>query len=47
MDRRSVLMQQTHAGNLFMADLRHIMTAADTEHRTAATGAPAARRRVA
>ena len=37
MDRRSVLVQQTQAGEAFLADLRHIMAAADTEHRTAAT----------
>jgi DNA-binding MarR family transcriptional regulator len=36
MDRRSVLVQQTQAGEAFLADLRHIMAAADTEHRTAA-----------
>ena len=36
MDRRSVLVQQTQAGDAFLADLRHVMAAADTEHRTAA-----------
>ena len=35
-DRRSVLVQQTREGNAFLADLRHVMAAADTEHRTAA-----------
>src|SRR3954470_8728212 len=35
-DRRSVLVQQTQAGEAFLADLRHVMAAADTEHRTAA-----------
>ena len=36
MDRRSVLVQPTQAGDAFLADLRHVMAAADTEHRTAA-----------
>ena len=36
MDRRSVLVQQTQAGDAFLADLRHVMAAADTEHRSAA-----------
>ena len=35
-DRRSVLVQQTREGNAFLADLRHVMAAADMEHRTAA-----------
>jgi DNA-binding MarR family transcriptional regulator len=37
MDRRSVLVHHTQAGEAFLADLRHIMAAADTEHRPAAT----------
>jgi DNA-binding MarR family transcriptional regulator len=36
MDRRSVLVQQTQQGSAFLADLRQVMAAADTEHRTAA-----------
>ena len=36
MDRRSVLVQQTKAGGTFLADLRQVMTAADTEHLTVA-----------
>ena len=35
-DRRSLLVQQTQAGDVFLADLRHVMAAADTEHRSAA-----------
>ena len=37
MDRRSVLVQQTQQGSAFLADLRQVMAAADTEHRTAAS----------
>ena len=36
MDRRSVLVQQTRAGETFLADLRQVMAAAGTEHLTAA-----------
>ena len=36
MDRRSVLVHQTQAGEAFLADLRQVMAAADTEHRAAA-----------
>jgi len=36
MDRRSVLVQQTQEGKAFLTALRHVMAAADTEHRTAA-----------
>src|SRR5215210_7847858 len=36
MDRRSVLVQPTQAGDAFLADLRQVMAVADTEHRTAA-----------
>ena len=36
MDRRSVLVQQTQAGEAFLADVRHVMAATDTEHRTVA-----------
>src|SRR3954453_14929811 len=36
MDRRSVLVQQTEAGNVFLTDLRHVMDAAGTEDLTAA-----------
>ena len=36
MDRRSVLVQQTQQGSAFLADLRQVMAAADTEDRTAA-----------
>ena len=36
LDRRSVFVQQTQAGEAFLADLRHVMAASDTEHRTAA-----------
>src|SRR3954467_6938890 len=35
-DRRSVLVQQTQEGRAFLTALRHVMAAADTEHRTAA-----------
>ena len=36
MDRRSVLVQPTEAGEVFLAELRHVMAAAGTEHLTAA-----------
>src|SRR3954470_22194050 len=36
MDRRSVLVQSTQAGDAFLAELRHVMAAAGTEHLTAA-----------
>ena len=36
MDRRSVLVQPTQAGEAFLAELRHVMAAAGTEHLTAA-----------
>jgi DNA-binding MarR family transcriptional regulator len=36
MDRRSVLVQQTRAGETFLADLRQVMATAGTEHLTAA-----------
>ena len=36
MDRRSVLVQQTRAGDAFLAELRQVMATADTEHLTAA-----------
>src|SRR5215211_4279741 len=36
MDRRSVIVQQPQQGSAFLADLRQVMAAADTEHRTAA-----------
>ena len=42
MDRRSVLVQPTQAGEVFLAELRHVMAAAGTEHLTAAAWAPAA-----
>jgi DNA-binding MarR family transcriptional regulator len=34
-DRRSVLVQQTQGGRAFLAELRRVMAAADTERRTA------------
>jgi DNA-binding MarR family transcriptional regulator len=36
MDRRSVLVQPTQAGEAFLAELRHVMAAAGTEHLAAA-----------
>jgi DNA-binding MarR family transcriptional regulator len=36
MDRRSVLVQQTRAGDAFLAELRHVMAAAGTETLSAA-----------
>jgi DNA-binding MarR family transcriptional regulator len=36
MDRRSVLVQPTQAGEVFLAELRHVIAAAGTEHLTAA-----------
>jgi hypothetical protein len=36
MDRRSVLVQSTQAGEAFLAELRHVMAAAGTKHLTAA-----------
>ena len=36
MDRRSVLVQPTEAGEVFLAELRHVMAVAGTEHLTAA-----------
>jgi len=35
-DRRSVLVQSTQTGDAFLAELRHVMAAAGTEHLTAA-----------
>ena len=35
-DRRSVLVQPTQEGKAFVAELRHVMAAAGTEHLTAA-----------
>lgn len=34
LNRGSVLVQQTQEGHSFLADLRQVMAAADTEHRT-------------
>ena len=36
MDRRSVLVQQTRAGDAFLAELRHVMTSVGTENLNAA-----------